>query len=149
MPPPRTHRAWPTWCAIVTEWPPSGGAAVWRGRSRQAAMIRVAIDSGEGKKCAPPAPFFRQPAAPIDPDFQQGCSQSDAIKKRPLLDVTCDTRHSRQPVLPGCLESWPVLGDASRMLQSSCTGSSTPQHCLKRPHDRRRQCLPVGRGLRG
>jgi hypothetical protein len=74
MPPPRTHRAWPTWCAIVTEWPPSGGAAIWGGRSRQAAMVWVAIDTREGKKCAPPAPFFRQPAAPIDPDFQQGCS---------------------------------------------------------------------------
>jgi hypothetical protein len=37
-------------------------------------MVWVAIDSAEGKKCAPPAPFFRQPAAPIDPDFQQGCS---------------------------------------------------------------------------
>jgi hypothetical protein len=83
MPPPRTHRAWPTWCAIVTEWPPSGGAAIWGGRSRQAAMVWVAIDTREGKKCAPPAPFFRQPAAPIDPDFQQqGCSHSAAAEQR-------------------------------------------------------------------
>jgi hypothetical protein len=35
------------------------------------------------KKCAPPAPFFRQPAAPIDPDFQQqGCSHSAAAEQR-------------------------------------------------------------------
>eukprot|EP01049_Picozoa_sp_SAG25_P003870 SAG25_NODE_233_length_11359_cov_14.674600_8_plen_287_part_00 len=74
MPPPRTHRARPTWCPIVTEWPPSRGAAVWGGRSRQAAMIRVAIDSEEGKKCAPPAMLSDSLSAPIDPDFQQGCS---------------------------------------------------------------------------
>jgi hypothetical protein len=68
MPPPRTHRAWPIWCPIVTEWPPSGGAAVWGGRSRQAAMIRVAIiDSEEGKKCAPPALLSDSLSAPIDP----------------------------------------------------------------------------------
>jgi hypothetical protein len=40
-------------------------------------MIRVAIDSGEGKKCAPPALFSDSLSAPIRStltcDFQQGC----------------------------------------------------------------------------